>query len=271
MSAHAYSATLRPRGRAGDGAPGVGRPLGIAAICVIALAAVWVLAALVPATHSRDAVVLQDFTRLDGPAVEPVARFLLHLLQPMLCVRGGVALATFALARERPRVAVAVAAVMVLAPLSADLLKPLAAHPHAAAGTFVVSANSWPSGHSTAALALVLSCVLVAPRRWRGLVAGVGALYAVGVAAALLILAWHMPSDVLGGFLLAALWMALAVAALRAAERRSPTARGGYSPEPGPEDACPPGDHSGSSEAAASERVLVARASTNRRSESRFR
>ncbi len=35
---------------------------------------------------------------------------------------------------------------------------------------------------------------------------------AVGVA--LLILAWHMPSDVLGGYLLGALWIALAVAGL---------------------------------------------------------
>jgi hypothetical protein len=31
-----------------------------------------------------------------------------------------------------------------------------------------------------------------------------------------------MPSDVIGGILLASLWMALAVAALRASERRSP-------------------------------------------------
>jgi len=37
-----------------------------------------------------------------------------------------------------------------------------------------------------------------------------------------LILAWHMPSDVLGGYLVAALWTALAVAALRAADRRWP-------------------------------------------------
>jgi membrane-associated phospholipid phosphatase len=35
-------------------------------------------------------------------------------------------------------------------------------------------------------------------------------------------LAWHMPSDVLGGYLVASLWMALAVAALRGADRRWP-------------------------------------------------
>ena len=34
-----------------------------------------------------------------------------------------------------------------------------------------------------------------------------------------------VPSDVFGGYLVAALWMALAVAGLRAAERRWPPAR----------------------------------------------
>ena len=47
-------------------------------------------------------------------------------------------------------------------------------------------------------------------------------MFAVAVGCALLILAWHMPSDVLGGYLVAALWTALAVAALRAADRRWP-------------------------------------------------
>jgi membrane-associated phospholipid phosphatase len=59
----------------------------------------------------------------------------------------------------------------------------------------------------------------------RRVVAAVGGVYAVAVGCALLILAWHMPSDVLGGYLVAILWAALAVAGLRAAERRWPTRR----------------------------------------------
>ena len=84
-----------------------------------------------------------------------------------------------------------------------------------------IGAASWPSGHATAALALVLCAVLVAPARLRLLVAVVGAVFAAPWAS-LLILAWHMPSDVIGGYLVAALWIALAVAALRA--RRAPPA-----------------------------------------------
>ena len=64
--------------------------------------------------------------------------------------------------------------------------------------------------------------MLIAPARWRRVVAFAGAAFVLLYGAALLVDAWHMPSDVLGGYLFAALWMALAVAALRFAERRWP-------------------------------------------------
>ena len=178
------------------------------------------VAELVPAAQPR------TWSRSRLHAAQPTSRptrpanFLLHLLDPLQFVLWGVALVAVALARERPRVALAVAAVMALAPLTSETLKPLLAHPHVHVGTVHIGAASWPSGHSTAALALVLSAVLVAPPRLRALVASIGAVYAVAVGCALLILAWHMPSDVLGGYLVAAFWTALAVAALRAADRR---------------------------------------------------
>jgi membrane-associated phospholipid phosphatase len=130
-----------------------------------------------------------------------------------------------ALARGRPRVALAVAIVMALAPLTAETLKPLLAHPHSNMGDVHVGAASWPSGHATAALTVVLCAVLVAPTRMRPLVAALGAAFALGVGCSLLILAWHMPSDVLGGYLLATLWMALALASLRVADRNWPPRR----------------------------------------------
>jgi membrane-associated phospholipid phosphatase len=111
--------------------------------------------------------------------------------------------------------------VLTLAPLSAQLLKPLLAHPHDVASGVSISSASWPSGHSTAAAALVLCAVLVSPARLRPLVAVLGGLFALAVGCALLILAWHMPSDVLGGYFLAALWVALAVAVLRASPPHS--------------------------------------------------
>jgi membrane-associated phospholipid phosphatase len=227
MSSHAYTAGSVPSAHVLTRVrrPGAGRALWIAGVCVLAMALLWIAAALVPAAHVRDAVLLRNFTHLEGPQVNAIGNFLLKLLEPLLLTIWGAALVLFAIARDRPRVALAVAVVLGFAPLTADRLKPLVAHSHARAGAIHLGPASWPSGHSTAALALALCAVLVAPRRLRPLVAIVGAVFALAVGCSLLILAWHMPSDVLGGYLLAALWMAIAVAGLRVAERRWPTAR----------------------------------------------
>ncbi|MFI4984860.1 MAG: phosphatase PAP2 family protein [Solirubrobacterales bacterium] len=226
MSSHAYTAGSMPSAQALARVrrPGAGGALRIAGLCLLAMALVWVVAELVPAAHVRDAVLLRNFTHLEGPQVDSVANFLLKLIEPLLLTIWGAALVLVAIARDRPRVALAVAVVMGFAPLTADRLKPLLAHPHARAGAIHLGPASWPSGHSTAALALALCAVLVSPPRLRPLVAVLGAAFALAVGCALLILAWHMPSDVLGGYLMAALWMALAVAGLRAAERRWPAA-----------------------------------------------
>jgi membrane-associated phospholipid phosphatase len=201
---------------------GAAAPLGVAALCVLAMTLVWAVAELIPAVQWKDAVVLHDFTLLSGPRVDGPTRFLLHLLNPLQFVLWGVALMALAVARERPRVALAVAAVMGLAPLTAEMLKPLLAHPHLSVGGVYIGAASWPSGHATAALALVYAALLVAPSRMRPLVACIGAVFVLAIGCALLILAWHMPSDVLGGYLTATLWAALALAALRYCDRRWP-------------------------------------------------
>jgi membrane-associated phospholipid phosphatase len=197
----------------------------VAALCAIALALTWAVAALVPATHVKDAVALYDFTLLGGPRLDDLANTLLHLLDPLLYTLWGVLLMAYALWRRRPRVALAVGLVMGLAPLTAETLKPLLAHPHARIYGDEITAASWPSGHASAASALVLCAVLVAPQRLRPTVALLGAMFAAGVGFSLLVLAWHLPSDVVGGYLVGTLWAALAVAGLRVAEARSRSRR----------------------------------------------
>lgn len=193
----------------------------IAGLCAVGLVLTWMLADLVPATHVRDAVALYDFTRLNRPLVEAPANALLDLLDPPFFIVWALALVMVAISRGRARVAFAIAIVLTLAPLSAELLKPLAAHPHVQVGTIYITDASWPSGHATAALSLAWCAVLVAPPMLRRTLALLGAIFALAVGVALLILAWHMPSDVLGGYLLATLWVSLAVAALRWSRSRS--------------------------------------------------
>jgi membrane-associated phospholipid phosphatase len=228
MAGHAYSAaavTQRARSRLPSAAAGPAGALGVAAVCVLALALLWVVAELVPSAHYRDAVLLYHFTLLSRPRLDHLGSFTLHLLGPLLFICWGLALVAIALARSRPRVALAIVAILSLAPLTTELLKPLLAHTHAHFYYVYIGAASFPSGHSTAATALALSAVLVTPARLRLLVGLLAGLFALAVGCFLLILAWHMPSDVLGGYLVGGMWAALAVAALLAAERRWPTHR----------------------------------------------
>jgi membrane-associated phospholipid phosphatase len=208
-----------------DSPPSAAAALGVAGLCVLALALTWVVAALVPATHTKDAVALYDFTLLGGPRADDLANDLLHLLEPALYILWGVLLIAVALWRQRPRVALAVGLVMSLAPLTAETLKPLLAHPHARIYGDEITAASWPSGHASAATALVMCAVLVAPRFLRPTVALLGAMFAGAVGFSLVLLAWHLPSDVVGGYLVGTLWMALAVAGLRASDARSRSRR----------------------------------------------
>jgi membrane-associated phospholipid phosphatase len=69
-------------------------------------------------------------------------------------------------------------------------------------------------------MSFALCAVLAAPARLRPLVAAVGAAFAVAVCYSFLALAWHYPSDVLGGFLVATTWTLLAVAVLLALPQR---------------------------------------------------
>lgn len=222
MSTVYMSAARAPGHRRGDTVrANVALPLCIAGVCVVGLALTWVVAALVPATHVKDAVALHDFTLLGGPRLDDVANALLYLLDPLLYTLWGLMLVAVALRRRRPRLALAVALVLGLAPLTAELLKPLLAHPHAWVGSDWVKAASWPSGHATAATALALCAVLVIPSRLRPTAVVLGAMFVAGVGFSLLVLAWHLPSDVFGGYLVGTLWVALAVACLRAYDARS--------------------------------------------------
>jgi membrane-associated phospholipid phosphatase len=237
----------------------------IAGLCAIGMALTWTLAALVPATHVRDAIGLYDFTRLDGPVVEALAKGLLDLLEPWIFIVWGLILVVCALSQRRPQVALAVAVVLGLAPGSAELLKPLLAHPHAHIAHLYIKDASWPSGHATAAMTLAWCAVIVAAPAYRLVVALVGVVLTGAVGYALLILAWHMPSDVLGGYLLGTLWAALAVASVQA-ERARLGAQASGSAVSLP---CAPGAHSDSDPASASS--FAARLRINSMSDNRFR
>lgn len=205
-----------------------------AAVAVALLFLTWLAAFHVgPATHA-DQSILQGFSEVgDRNAIRPLANFIASLCNPEPYLYFAWIPMLVATLRGRPRVAIAIGVILLGANLTTHLLKPLLAQPRLVGslhGVAPIRAGSWPSGHATAAMSFALCSVLAAPARLRPLVAALGAAFVVAVCYSFLALAWHFPSDVLGGFLVATTWTLLAVAALLANRQRTPAPRPGPRP-----------------------------------------
>ena len=209
-------------------------PLLAALACLVGLAVAGVLALAVPAAHERDAAMLHGFLGLDRPSVHRAIWFLAHLCDTLPYAFAGVLCIAFALARQRGWRALAVACLLAVTGVTTQLLKHALARPHLEHWLpEQVATSSWPSGHSTAAMTLALCAILVAPPALRASAAMLGGAFAVGVGYAVLVLGWHYPSDVLGGFLVAGLWTSLAVALLHRVEAPEPARRPVWEPRAG--------------------------------------
>ena len=188
---------------------------------------------LLVAAYGSDAARRIDATSLMGfVAVEPnggaAPDFLAHFGDPGAVVFLGAALACIALLRGRPRVAAFVVLLIGITSISSQVLKAVLAYPRyeGTVGSARVAPEAFPSGHSTAAMAIALALVIVVPARLRPLAAVVGAGFALSVAFSVIALGWHFPSDAVGGFLLASGWALVLLAGLTALDERFPARTG---------------------------------------------
>jgi membrane-associated phospholipid phosphatase len=189
----------------------------VAAGCGLATAVVWSIAFQTPVGARADATVLDDFARLRYAGAWPLADFATGLVNPLPFAAITLVLTLIALLRGRRRQALVVPVVALGASLTTQLLKPLATVPRpATTPRFAPSIDGWPSGHMTAAMAVALCLVLVAPPRLRPSAAVLGGSFAAVQGYGVLVLGWHYPSDVVAACTIAAGWLALSVAALGA-------------------------------------------------------
>jgi membrane-associated phospholipid phosphatase len=208
-------------------------PLLSAAACLLGLAVVGVLALGVQAARVRDTAMLHDFVALDRPSVHPVFETLSGLADPLPYALLGLLCIAVALVRRRPWRALAVLALLIVTGLTTQALKHGLAEPRFTSWLGArnqIDATAWPSGHSTAAMTVALCAVMVAPPALRAVTSLIAGAFAVGVGYSVLVLAWHFPSDVLGGFLVAGFWTSLAVAALQRVEEPEPASRAAWEP-----------------------------------------
>jgi membrane-associated phospholipid phosphatase len=196
-------------------------PLLAAVACALGLVAVALFGLVSDAGHARDVAMLHGFSALDQSRFNSAIRLLAQVPDPLPYAFIGLCCIGVALWRRRPWRALTVGVLLIATGLTTQVLKHLLAEPRFAAwmGPWGQIENaSWPSGHSTAAMTLALCAVLVAPPAVRAITALIGGAFAIGVGYATLALAWHYPSDVVGGFFVAGLWVSLAIAVLQRVE-----------------------------------------------------
>jgi membrane-associated phospholipid phosphatase len=209
-------------------ASGWRRPLLLGGACWGAFVVVLVAAYWLPVARWGDGWAVEGFLNLHRPWLTNIASHVAHTANPLPFAVATVGLATIALVRARPRHALAAIVLLSGANIVAQTLKVLLQHPrhHDFLGHAQLNAIAFPSGHATASMSLAFAAVLVAPAAWRPLVAVGGALFALGVSESVMLLAWHFPSDVVGGFLVATASALMVLAGLRAAEARWPERTG---------------------------------------------
>lgn len=195
---------------------------------VVLLAATWYLFHYVPIFRRADVSILSGFVQLDRPRLDRLTNFVAGLCDPQRYVFLAVIPVAVALFRRRVRLAVMIAVVLLCANETTQLLKPLLAAPRDPVWWSPITTASWPSGHATASMTLALMIVISAPARRRPVVAAGAAAFALAVCYSFLELGWHYPSDVFGGYLVAATWTMLGIAGVTLYEaRRSRAAAAG--------------------------------------------
>jgi len=201
------------------------RRLLLAAAFAAAAALVYAAAFGAGAPHDLDGELGARLRRLEDTPLEIVWEALVLLIVPpvyaVLCIAAvAVALRVHGAAR-----AFVAAALLATANLTTQFLKQALAEPRPHPDIDPpVDPVSWPGGHSTAAMALALAALLAAPPARRALVARAGIGIALAVGLATVVMDWHYPSDVAGGFLVAGAYWAIAAAALSPGAGRDPRA-----------------------------------------------
>ena len=207
--------------------PSVKRPLFASILCAAAIAPLAAAAYAWGPAKSLDLRVMLHLQRETG-AIHRLAAVLVNLGDlASLLVLGAVVVA-IGLRFGRRRELVGALVLIAGANLTTQLLKVVLEHARYKAAQHGVDlpwANSIPSGHTTAAASIAVALLFVVPARHRLGAAIAGLLLTAAVGFSVIVLAWHYPSDVLGGLLVVATWALAILAVLRfRADRERATA-----------------------------------------------
>lgn len=178
------------------------------------------------AVFTRPGQVVDAFTRYatfsGANLLLGVDRYVLSAVgMPSIAVALGVA-ALIALIRRRWALAARAVVIVGGANLTTQVLKHyIIDRPHL--DVDYATANSLPSGHTTAAMAAAAALIIVVPHRWRTATVWFGAIFTSLMGASVMVNGWHRLADVIAAILVVTLWM---LALTPAEERQSATSPG---------------------------------------------
>jgi membrane-associated phospholipid phosphatase len=202
----------------------IGAPAAAWLACAGSLVLLALIAYGVDAAQRLDAQVLAHLSAREeslGAIAEPVA----HIADPLPLLAMLIVACAIAVHRRRPLDALAAVVVVAGANVTTQLLKVALAHPrYQPILDHQLGPVAFPSGHATAAASITIAYLFVVPAEARRLTAVLGACLSLAVGISIVVIAWHYPSDVLGGYHVAAGW-GFAVLAVSRAWRTPPSRR----------------------------------------------
>ncbi len=190
-----------------------------AAACAVGFAVLVLLAYGSGEVRYVDDTALQSFVGAVGPSGNTVATRVVDIGDPLPVAILAGCLAAAGFARGRPRLGLFVLALVGLTSVGSQVLKALLAFPRED-GAANIGDAAYPSGHTTAAMALAIALLVVTPRRGRPIAAVAGLALVLGMSYALIGAGGHFPSDVLGAYLFATGTALCLLAGLAAYESR---------------------------------------------------
>lgn len=203
------------------------RPIAGCLACGAGLVTLTLLAYEAGPFERLDSTALNWFATNKESSLGTLATFFTHLGDPLSLLAALAIVCLIALRWGGPRHAIAAVALVAGANLTSQVLKMVLVHQRyqPTFGHRQIVPTAFPSGHSTAAMSMALALTLVVPRSWRPAVILLGACIVPAIGCSLVILNDHYPSDVVGGWLVAAGWCFAVVVGLRVVERRRPHRR----------------------------------------------
>ncbi|WP_448070836.1 phosphatase PAP2 family protein [Georgenia yuyongxinii] len=185
-----------------------------AVLAVLAAAAVagvwWFFVTTVPGQRLDD--VAYTGSRIGRTRLAEYTQSVLDVVSVPFLVSVIVVTTAVALLRRRWWLALGVGAVVGGVNLTTQLLKYEVFTRPGLGVTDGYADNTLPSGHTTVAGSVGLAVLLVAPARWRWLVAPLAAAYTGATGIATMVDGWHRASDVVAAVLVVAAWTLLALA-----------------------------------------------------------